>query len=199
MLRSSQIAHIWKQVFSADGEAGLNRLHFVIGSQAVNPDVTRQLLACPAFSSIDRKRSSLAIAPYFGTYTPSVDTNLGHFLNTTLPSQIAALSTQVTGHHQFVKANNLSSLITYECGQGLQGSGQVTSNTFIIACLHMSVYVCICMYMYVYQRVCVICMSYVLTITFIWRARRMCVCEFVACVASRSHPISRFKRIATLG
>jgi hypothetical protein len=120
LLRSNQIFAIWKDVFGAAQTA--KRLEFVLGTQSVNPDVSRQLLGTCTTVKIPQLQTALAIAPYFGEYTPSTDKNLKIFLNTTLPTQIASLAKEVSGHHAFAKQYNLK-LITYESGQGLGGTG----------------------------------------------------------------------------
>ena len=119
MMRSARIQAIWRTVFTG---AARKRVHFIINSQAVNPDVSKQLLACPGFSSMDRTQTHIAIAPYFGTYNPNTMKNLDVFLNSTLPAQINSLQSQVLGHAKFAKLKNMS-LVTYESGIGLQGSG----------------------------------------------------------------------------
>ncbi len=126
VMRSNQMFHIWREVFDGDS----NRLEFVINSQSVNPDVTKQLLACstllsskPAYSSLTLIHTAIAIAPYFGSYSYTKDKDLNIYMNTTLPAQIASLATEVKGHSAFAKANGLK-LLTYESGQGLQGSGK---------------------------------------------------------------------------
>lgn len=116
MLRSNQIFAIWKDVFG-----GSNRLEFVISSQAVNPDVTNQYMKCASVPVGKRLGTTLAIAPYFGTYNPNVDKNFNTFMNKTLPSQIKSLATSVAGHKRFAKMNNLT-LSAYESGGGMQGS-----------------------------------------------------------------------------
>lgn len=126
MQRIAKIESIWQKVFTGSSK---KRVFFVINSQAVNPDVSRQLIACPAFASFDRTQTVLAIAPYFGTYNPSTMKNLDVFINTTLPNQIASMTTQVLGHLKYAKWHNMT-LVTYESGQGLQGSG--TANDLAI-------------------------------------------------------------------
>ena len=123
LLRSNQIFQIWKDVFGASQTA--KRLEFVLGSQSVNPDVSRQLLGTCTAVKIPQLQTALAIAPYFGKYTPTTDLNLRVFLNTTLPKQIASLATEVSGHNNYAKQYNLK-LITYESGQGLAGSGKTS-------------------------------------------------------------------------
>lgn len=128
MLRSSEIFNIWKDVYGASLAA--ERLEFVLNSQYVNPDVTKQLLACtsklathPVYSSVPLIHTAIAIAPYFGDYKPTRDTNLNLFLNTTLPAQIRGMASTIAGHNALTQANKLK-LLTYESGTGFAGSGK---------------------------------------------------------------------------
>ena len=118
--RSSQIFAIWKSVFAAAQQQG--RLEFVYSSQAVQPYVTQLFLQCATALQVSPLATAIAIAPYFGTYTPSRDKNLGIFLNTTLPAQIASMTAGVLGHLSWAKKFNMT-LVTYESGIGLAGSG----------------------------------------------------------------------------
>eukprot|EP01041_Mallomonas_annulata_P002765 gene2765-5448_t len=118
-LRSSQIFTIWKNVFGDESY----RLELVLSSQAVNPDVSRIILQCGKVSKLGV--TALAIAPYFGQYNPIKDKNFDVFMNKTLPSQIMSIKSTVLGHLSWAKRYNLS-LITYESGQGMQGSGKDT-------------------------------------------------------------------------
>ena len=119
VLRSSQIFSIWKNVFGSNSR----RLNFVLASQAVNPDVSNQMLRCKG-SGIGGATyaTTLAIAPYFGSYSATVDKDLNKFMNKTLPTQVNSITTSVLGHLQYAKRYNLT-LVTYESGQGLAGSG----------------------------------------------------------------------------
>ena len=135
ILRSNQIFSIWSSVFA---ESAVSRLEFIINSQSVNPDVTRQYMACssllasiPAYASQPLIHTAYAIAPYFGTYTYSKDKNLKVFLNTTLPAQVASLTNNIAGHFALTSPKGLK-LLTYESGQGLKGSG-TTDNLAILA------------------------------------------------------------------
>ena len=123
MKRSARIQAIWRSVFT--DAAARRRVHFIINSQAVNPDVSHQLLACPGFLSMDRTQTHIAIAPYFGGYDPSTMKNLDVFMNSTLPEQINGMKSLVIGHANYAKLNNMS-LVTYESGLGLQGSGKAS-------------------------------------------------------------------------
>ena len=118
--RSSQIFAIWKSVFAAAQQQ--DRLEFVYSSQAVQPYVTQLFLQYATTLKVSPLATAIAIAPYFGTYTPSRDKNLGVFLNTTLPAQIASMTTGVQGHLSWAKKFNMT-LVTYESGIGLAGSG----------------------------------------------------------------------------
>ena len=130
ILRSNQIFTIWKTVFDTNGTS--KRLKFILASQAVNPDVTRQMLACSTFNKSTSLVTSIAIAPYFGTYNQYQDRNIDVFMNTTLRQQINELSSSVSGHYSLARSASLS-LITYESGQGLQGSGSLTGNLALLA------------------------------------------------------------------
>lgn len=118
--RSSEIFGIWKTVFgSAD------RLEFVYSSQAVQPYVSTLMLRCSSRLAVQTNATVLATAPYFGTYTPSVHTDFDLFMNTTLPNQIASISSTMAAHLA-IAINYGLQLVTYEAGQGLQGSGSST-------------------------------------------------------------------------
>jgi hypothetical protein len=130
ILRSNQIFAIWKRVFGVSSD--VNRLKFILSSQAVNPDVTKQFLDCPSFNKSANLVTSIAIAPYFGLYNQQVHRNIDVFMNTTLPNQIRELSTSVLGHYSFAKSASLD-LLTYESGQGLQGSGSLVNNLALLA------------------------------------------------------------------
>jgi hypothetical protein len=89
-LRSREMMRIWRGVW---GEARSHRLKLVISSQAVNPDVSRRMLAC---NGTGFEADALAIAPYFGSQQALVkvgaDENDAHnelstkkMINTTLP------------------------------------------------------------------------------------------------------------------
>ena len=121
--RSSEIFAIWKSVFAAVQQQ--DRLEFIYSSQAVQPYVTQLFLRCATTLKVAPLATAIAIAPYFGTYTPSKDKNLGVFLNTTLPAQINSMTSMVLGHLTWAKKFNMT-LVTYESGIGLAGSGSST-------------------------------------------------------------------------
>ena len=149
VLRSNQMFHIWRSVFdnvtlpTADGmHTDSNRLEFVLNSQAANPDVTKQILACssllasiPAYASLELIHTAIAIAPYFGSYSTTKDKNLEIFMNTTLPAQIASIGSSIQSHASFAKAKGLK-LLTYESGQSLQGTGKSDDLLYLQANRH---------------------------------------------------------------
>lgn len=117
--RSSEIFTIWKTVF---GPAAATRLEFVYASQSVNADVTRRMLRCAARLRVETNATMIAVAPYFGSYDHNRDTDLDVFMNTTLPQQIAGISSTIREHFTLASSIGMS-LVTYESGQGLHGSG----------------------------------------------------------------------------
>jgi hypothetical protein len=120
--RSSEIFTIWKNVF---GTSSFSRLKFVYSSQSVQSTVSKIILECSHKLKVSTNATHLAVAPYFGTYSPSTDTNFTHFLTVTLPSQISVIESTMLEHYQLAHTYNLS-FITYESGIGLQGSGKST-------------------------------------------------------------------------
>jgi hypothetical protein len=120
--RSSEIFTIWKSVF---GSAVTDRLEFVYSSQSVQPYVSTLMLRCSVRLGVETNATALATAPYFGKYTPSVHTDFELFMNTTLPAQIASIAATMGEHLAIANKHGLK-LITYEAGQGLQGSNTPT-------------------------------------------------------------------------
>jgi len=115
--RSSEIFAIWKEEFGTDAD----RLEFVYASQSVNPHVTQLMLECSVSVGVEVNATAIAIAPYFGHYDTTRDTDLDIFMNTTLPAQIEAERETILGHKELATAAGMR-LVTYEAGQGLLGT-----------------------------------------------------------------------------
>eukprot|EP00798_Chlamydomonas_sp_ICE-L_P027890 gene27890-12008_t len=90
-LRTVNISRLWKAAWGSQA----SRVVAVVASQASWTLATDKLLSCHnAYQDFD----AIAIAPYFGTYDRSRDTNLSTFLNVTLPGQIANGTAQANRH-----------------------------------------------------------------------------------------------------
>ena len=98
------------------------------------------MLECAVRLGAQPLATRLAIAPYFGEYNPSTDRSLGKLLNTTLPAQIAAQALTVRQHAALAAKYNIS-LVTYEAGVGMQGSGNSADlniqGRIVLTCRHM--------------------------------------------------------------
>ncbi|KAG2452608.1 hypothetical protein HYH02_002845 [Chlamydomonas schloesseri] len=113
--RTANISRIWKTVWGS----AAGRVNVVVSGQAVWPITSSKLLSCGgAHKHID----ALAIAPYFGSYSKTRDTNLETFVNSTLVSQINE-SLAYVAQHAAIAANFSKPLLCYESGQGLVGDG----------------------------------------------------------------------------
>ncbi|KXZ45525.1 hypothetical protein GPECTOR_53g111 [Gonium pectorale] len=114
-LKTANISKIWKAAWGAQA----SRVTVVIAGQSVWPITSSKLLSCRNVTShID----ALAIAPYFGSYVKSRDTNLTVFMDSTLPSQINTSLADVA-QHAAIAAQYGKPLLTYESGQSLTGDG----------------------------------------------------------------------------
>ncbi|KAG2422805.1 hypothetical protein HXX76_015752 [Chlamydomonas incerta] len=120
--RTANISRMWREAFGPDQAAA--RLRVVVSAQAVWPLTASKLLSCggPAVTALI---DAVAIAPYFGSYDKTRDTNLTTFMTATLPAQIDSLMAQVREHAAIAAAAG-KPLWAYEAGQGLTGDGSST-------------------------------------------------------------------------
>ncbi|GIL67802.1 hypothetical protein Vafri_21078 [Volvox africanus] len=116
--RTANISKIWKAVWAGHTD----RVVVVVSGQVSSNISSDKLLSCGnASAHID----ALAIAPYFGSYNTTRDTNLTIFMNTTLPSQVNNTMDQVK-LHAAITAKYGKPLLAYEAGQGMTGDGSST-------------------------------------------------------------------------
>uniref|UniRef100_A0A383V938 EGF-like domain-containing protein n=1 Tax=Tetradesmus obliquus TaxID=3088 RepID=A0A383V938_TETOB len=112
--RTKAMSMIWKGVFGDQW----NRVVVVAQGQAVWPITSDKVLRCRnASSHID----ALAVAPYFGSFSASRDTNMATYLSTTLPAQVDAAVVAVAAHAD-IAGKYGKPLIAYEAGSSIDGS-----------------------------------------------------------------------------
>ncbi|GIL87884.1 hypothetical protein Vretifemale_15933, partial [Volvox reticuliferus] len=116
--RTANISKIWKAVWA--GRAA--QVVVVVSGQAVWSITSDKLLSC---GNASKNIDALAIAPYFGSYNATRDTNLTIFMNTTLPAQVSKTIDQVKLHAD-IAAKYGKPLLAYEAGQGMTGDGSST-------------------------------------------------------------------------
>ncbi|GIL87891.1 hypothetical protein Vretifemale_15933, partial [Volvox reticuliferus] len=116
--RTANISKIWKAVWAGHTE----RVIVVVSGQVSSNISSDKLLSC---GNASKHIDALAIAPYFGSYNATRDTNLTIFMNTTLPAQINDIMEQVK-RHVVVAAKYGKPLLAYEAGQGMAGDGSST-------------------------------------------------------------------------